>query len=246
MTDLHTHILYNVDDGSTSFEMSLKMLELAKQAGTENIVLTPHCIPDMYPNYMNDFVVQDVMVGRFEKLRKACIDRKIGVNIYLGMEVYADNNIVNLIRQGAVITINQSRYMLIEFPFETDPMWVGYILSKVQSTGIVPVLAHPERYTYVQQYPYMVHDWVNSGCLIQINRGSIVGRFGEAPKAVAHLLMHDDVVCAVASDAHKPDKRTPFLNDAYSVVEKYFGQRYAQKIFSENPKLIINDRTVNI
>lgn len=246
MTDLHTHILYNVDDGSESLEMSIKMLEIAKKTGTENVVLTPHCIPDMYPNYMSDFVVQDVLVGRFEKLKRACADRKLDINLYLGMEVYADNNIVNLIKNGSLITINKSRYMLIEFPFEADPTWVGYILSKVQSTGIVPVLAHPERYTYVQQFPFMVHDWVNSGCLIQINRSSIIGRFGEVASNVTKLLMRDNMVCAVASDAHRPDRRVPVLNDAYQLVEKHFGQRYAKKIFSENPKLIINNRTINI
>ncbi|MEE1280833.1 MAG: CpsB/CapC family capsule biosynthesis tyrosine phosphatase [Acutalibacteraceae bacterium] len=238
MTDLHTHILYGLDDGAVNLEMSLKMLEIAKKNGTENITFTPHCnIPNGYINY-----IDDVIVGRFEKLKRISKERKIGVNLYLGMEVYASNDIDRLIMDGAVITLNNSRYMLIEFPFDANPMWVGYVLDKVQRLGVIPLLAHPERYPYVQDFPYMVYDWVSSGCLIQINRGSIVGRFGEAARDIAIMFMRDDLVSAVASDAHRPEQRTPVLKDAYDWVSKYFSERYAKKIFVDKPMSILKNK----
>lgn len=240
MTDLHTHILYGLDDGADNLEMSVKMLEMAKKNGTDNIVFTPHCnIPNGYINYLND-----VIIGRFEKLKRVSKERKIGVNLYLGMEVYASNDIDRLIMDGAVITLNNSRYMLIEFPFDAQPLWVGYILGKVQRLGIIPLLAHPERYPYVQNFPYMVYDWVSSGCLLQINRGSIIGRFGETARDIAIMFMRDNLVSAVASDAHKPYKRVPLLNDAYDWVSKNFSEHYAQKIFVEKPMLILKNKPI--
>lgn len=240
MTDLHTHILYDLDDGSESIEMSVKMLEIAKKNGTDNIVLTPHSnIPNGYINYMSD-----VIVRRFENLKKVSLEREIGINIYLGMEVYASNDIDRLIMDGAVITLNKSRYLLIEFPFQADPLWVSNILAKVQNIGVVPLIAHPERYAFVQRFPYMVYDWVSNGCLVQINRGSILGRFGETAKDVVNLLIKHNLVCAVASDGHKPHRRIPVLNDSYDLVSKYFGVQYAQKIFSVNPETILNNKPI--
>ncbi len=240
MTDLHTHILYGLDDGAENIEMSVEMIKIAKKNGTNNIALTPHCnIPDAYINYMND-----VIIGRFEKLKRIIKEQEIGVNLYLGMEVYASNDVDRLIADGAITTLNKSRYLLIEFPFQADPLWVTHILAKVQQMGLVPLLAHPERYIYVQEFPYMVFDWVNSGCLLQINRGSIVGRFGEQARELAIMFMENDMVTAVASDAHSPYKRTPVLKDAYDWVTKYFGNEYAQKIFVEKPRLILKDQPI--
>ena len=240
MTDLHTHILYGIDDGSENIEMSVEMIKMAKNNGTNNIVLTPHCnIPDAYTNYMND-----VIVGRFEKLKRTIKEMEIDVNLYLGMEVYASDNIDRLIMDGAIITLNRSRYLLIEFPFMADPLWVTHILAKVHQIGLIPLLAHPERYIYVQEFPYMVFDWVNSGCLLQINRGSIVGRFGDQARDIAIMLMENNMVTAVASDAHSPYKRTPILNDAYDWVSKHFGSQYAQKIFVEKPTMLLNDQPI--
>lgn len=242
MTDLHTHILYDVDDGSDSFEMSMAMLEIAGKSGTKNIVLTPHCnIPGGYLNYMND-----VIIGRFEKIKNEVKKRELDINVYLGMEVYASNDIVDLVAGGMAITLNSSRYLLTEFAFEEDPLWVSNILGKIQSTGLVPVLAHPERYTYVQRFPQMVYDWVNSGCVIQINRGSLLGKFGERAKNTVALLLSHNLVHIVASDGHKPYRRAPVLNDAYDWTVKHCGVIRANKLFKENPECVLKNKKLEM
>ena len=240
MTDLHTHTLYGVDDGSEDFIMSMEMLELASKAGTRNMILTPHCnIPGSYLNYMND-----VIAGRFEKLKDAVREKQLDINIYLGMEVYASNDIIDLIAKGMAITLNRSRYLLVEFAFEEDPLWVGNILGRIQSFGLVPVLAHPERYTYVQRFPQMVYDWVNSGCVIQVNRGSIMNKFGERVKKTANLLLSHNLVHIIASDGHKPYRRLPILNDAYDVVSARYGAEKADRLFKINPMAVLNNKKI--
>lgn len=240
MTDLHSHILYGVDDGSTDIDMSLEMLEIEAESGTKNVVLTPHCnIPDGYANYINP-----VIIRRYENLKRKAKEKNININVFLGMEVYASEDIIELIDVGAVIPINKSRYMLVEFSFTEDPMWVSHILGKIQSTGLVPLLAHPERYEFVQEFPPMVYDWIKSGCAIQVNRGSIVGKFGERPKNTVHYLLQHNLVHVVASDGHRPYVRQPILNDAYEKVEEYYGTIKANLLFKENPARVLSDHRV--
>ncbi len=238
MTDIHTHTLYGLDDGSESFEMSLKMLSMASKGGTKNIILTPHCnIPGGYLNYMNSTIA-----GRFEKLKDAAKEFVPDINLYLGMEVYASNDILELIRRGMAITLNRSRYLLVEFNFEESPLYVFKVLQNIQKAGIVPVLAHPERYAFVQQEPYIVHDLIRAGIIIQINRGSILGKFGSQPKAAADYLLKHSMVHIVASDGHRSYSRAPILYDAYAEVEKHYGKEYADMLFKENPQNILLDK----
>ena len=238
MTDIHTHTLYGLDDGSESFEMSLKMLSLASKGGTKNIILTPHCnIPGGYLNYMNSTIA-----GRFEKLKDAAKEFVPDINLYLGMEVYASNDIPELIRRGMAITLNRSRYLLVEFNFEESPLYVFKVLQNIQKAAIVPVLAHPERYAFVQQEPYIVHDLIRAGIIIQINRGSILGKFGSQPKAAADYLLKHSMVHIVASDGHRSYSRAPILYDAYAEVEKHYGKEYADMLFKKNPQNILLDK----
>lgn len=239
MTDIHTHTLYGLDDGSESFEMSLKMLSMASKGGTKNIILTPHCnIPGGYLNYMNSTIA-----GRFEKLKDAAKEFVPDINLYLGMEVYASNDIPELIRRGMAITLNRSRYLLVEFNFEESPLYVFKVLQNIQKAAIVPVLAHPERYAFVQQEPYIVHDLIRAGIIIQINRGSILGKFGSQPKAAADYLLKHSMVHIVASDGHRSYSRAPILYDAYAEVEKHYGKEYADMLFKKkSPKYFVRQR----
>ena len=241
MTDLHSHIIYGVDDGSENMDMSIEMLKIAERAGTKNIVFTPHC------NIRNDEDVNfrnGIIVKRYKQIKNQAKKLGIDINICLGSEVYASNNITELIKNSNAITLNHSRYLLVEFNFDEDPLFVSNTLGKIHHMGLVPLLAHPERYKFVQNFPYMVHDWVRSGCLIQINRGSLIGKFGEIPEKLVHFLLKENLVHIVASDGHKPYRRIPVLNDAFDIVTEYYGKEKAERLFWENPEIILNNKEI--
>ncbi|MEE0858339.1 MAG: CpsB/CapC family capsule biosynthesis tyrosine phosphatase [Acutalibacteraceae bacterium] len=241
MTDLHSHIIYGVDDGSENMDMSIEMLRGASKAGTRNIVFTPHCniSVDEDVRYKND-----ILINRYKQIKSKSKQIGLDINIYLGSEVYASNDITELIKRGNAITLNHSRYLLTEFNFNEDPLFVSNTLGKIQSMGLVPLLAHPERYKFVQKFPYMVYDWVRSGCLIQINRGSLIGGFGEASEQLAHFLLEENLVHIVSSDGHRPYRRKPVLNDAYNVVDKYYGRERAERLFKKNPEMILHNKEI--
>ena len=109
MTDLHSHVLYGVDDGSEGLEMSLEMLQMASDNGTHHLVLTPHCnVPDGYLNYMSSTII-----GRYEKIKQEVERRHINIQVYLGMEVYASDDVDELVKAGEIIPLNKTRNLLI-------------------------------------------------------------------------------------------------------------------------------------
>lgn len=239
MVDIHSHMLPGVDDGSDGMNESLEMARIAVSGGTEEMVITPHCnIPYMYKNYAGSKITDC-----FNELKLQISNCGIPLEIYLGAEVFITDEITGLIRTGRVNTINNGRYILVEFGFNEEPEYMYKMLHKIISEGIVPVVAHPERYYAVFYYPEIIYGWIEAGAVIQINKGSLLGRFGKEPEAVARVLLAHNLVHCIASDAHTSWRRTPYLADAMDVMTDLFSQDYARNVLEINPhKIIFNSK----
>jgi len=238
--DIHSHILPDLDDGSTSLEQSIYMLEMAQSNGVTDIILTPHCSV-MFPNFYGK-----ALSSSFQQLKDKA--RDIPINLYLGQENYATDNLLHQISRKRSISLNFSKYFLVEFSFSptADPLWITYMLKQISRLGYVPVIAHPERYPYVIEFPQMLFDWVSSGALAQINSGSIIGNLGGSEKSTAMRLLEHKLVHFVASDCHNTSSRKPNLSKAYGIVSDCFHPDYANLLFNVNPKRIITNEDVII
>ena len=144
MTDVHSHIPFDVDDGSSNIEESIELLKELKRVGFNNVILTPHYIDSS--EYSCD---NSVKLERFELLKEAVKD--IGINIYLGNEIFIDENIISFIKNREVFTLNNTRCILIELPFHNKIINLEDILYELKHVGLLPVIAHPERYSYFQE-----------------------------------------------------------------------------------------------
>ena len=241
MVDLHTHILFGVDDGSDTLEESLRMAELAVEGGTRILAATPHCnIPGMFGNYESDGVCRDVYV----RLKQELKDREIPLQLVRGMEIFGFGDVVDMIRRREFISLNHSGYYLIEFPFDMHPdeMWMG--LEMVFEAGGIPLIAHPERYYCVQDMPGLVYDWMSRGVLSQVNKSSFFGRFGRAEEFTAHILLEHNLITCIASDAHSAYMRTPYMGDIWRYIENDYTEDMALRLLSINPERILNGRRV--
>ena len=159
MIDIHTHIIPGIDDGAEEIYDTLEMVKLAVKSGTKGIVATPHCnIPGIYENYFDKYYVE-----QFQKAVKAVKKLGLPVNIYPGMEAFATEELPDLIVNGKIMPINQSRYVLVEFPFDADPDYAFYLLKQMKKIGAIPVVAHPERYEFVQDNPQVAYEWQKRG-----------------------------------------------------------------------------------
>ena len=240
MLDMHLHILPGVDDGSYSEEMSLEMAEIALDSGIDCVIATPHA--NQMGRFENFYTPE--FAARFDRLREILALNRIPLNVLNGMEIMCSNDMTEKIKDGRLVGLNGTGRYLIEFPFQADLSWINGRINDVTGIGKTPVIAHAERYDCVKNDPDIVGDWVRMGAIIQVNRGSLFGRFGRASFQAADYLLNEDLVDLIASDAHGIEWRAPFLLDAYDEVAARFGRERAVRLFDENPRAIAEGRSI--
>lgn len=215
MIDIHSHILSDIDDGSKDLEMSINMLKKAERAGTTKIIATPHFMRGRFE------VEYPEVLKRVEELKKIASENNIDVKIYAGQEVYYSNNIVEYFNDKLIGTINSTKYMLIELPmleFNLDE--VINTIYELQIRGIVPIIAHPERYKLFIKKPSMINALIKEGMLFQMNAGSIAGKFGKDVKKTAAKYLEHNVYSFMGSDAHRDEGRDTDITEALKCLEK--------------------------
>lgn len=241
MIDLHTHILPRLDDGAKDFSEALSLAELALEGGVDTLVATPHSNQvGRFENYATGTLGQI-----FQLFQRALREENIPLQVYLGMEIYASSDVGEKIGQGKLIPLNQSRYYLVEFPFDQEPEIIGDTLDQIFSAGGVPLIAHPERYFCVQEYPVLVYGWIQMGCLTQINKGSLFERFGRHAARTAELLLQHHLVTCVASDAHSLYQRTTYMEDIREYLSDHLGDEAAYRLLTERPGKILRNRPIS-
>ena len=240
LNDIHCHILYGLDDGSVSAEESVEMAMLAKKGGTGRIIVTPHSnVPDSFRNLWNPGF-ESMIKNLNEKMEQNNCD----LTFYPGQEIFCSDNFLKLLAEGKLITLNNSRYPLVEFDFYEHSASVYYKLDKLIAEGYTPVVAHPERYAFVCENDDASIRLRNMGCLLQINKGSIQGSFGKSAQDAAKRMLRRAHADFVASDAHSPYRRTPYLGDAFEYVAENYSFDYADVLFKHNALCVIENKEI--
>lgn len=232
----------NVDDRMKIIETgeSLEMARMAADSGVDRIIATPHCnIPGMYGNYFGR-----EYIDRYESVVRAVRKEKIPIEILPGMEVFSTEDLPELIVNHKIMPLNQSRYILMEFAFDEDPEFADSILKRVEEVGARPVIAHAERYEFIQDYPQIAYRWFRKGYVIQANKGSFLGRFGGGPKRAADSLLRHNLISVIASDAHSPLQRTPYMLDAYEELSREYSENHLDVLFQYNPARLCDNREI--
>lgn len=236
--DLHTHILPGIDDGAPNMEVAVEMLRNAEASDVKAVAVTPHC---NIPNFCDNHYTPDFL-ARLRQLRTKAVEEGIAVQILAGMEARVNDALLTLLRDGKVLTLNGSRYLLTEFPVDAAPGYCTGMLRKILELGYTPVIAHPERYAAMWQRPECVEDWLSLGCRLQITGGSLLGKFGYDAKQAADFLLDQDLAVCVASDAHGSRRRTNFLADVYDYIALHYGEDTAHRLMWENPLRICQNK----
>lgn len=239
MTDIHCHILPEVDDGAGSMAEAVEMARLAWESGVERIIATPHCC---LPHQQADNYRSPALARRFSRLRHAVAEAGIALEILPGAEVLATPQLPRLLQERKLLTLAGSRYLLVEFFFDEELPEMDDLLRAVTDHGLVPVIAHPERYYAVQRQPQAVARWFHSGCAIQLNKGSILGRLGRRAEATADWLLERGLAHAVASDAHSCAVRTPHMGQLQRYLTDRCGAEYTRVLLDINPGRIAQDQ----
>ncbi len=232
MIDLHSHILPEQDDGAQNLRDSLEMARMAVESGVTAMVATPHCAGDRSRE----------VYGAWKLLRQALAEARIPLKLLPGMEIFGTPDTAGLLQERKLFTLNGSRYPLIEFSFRSDGETETDILRSVCRAGYRPLVAHPERYIYVQEDPELINRWHQMGCLFQVNRGSLLGRFGRREQRMAAELVDRGFATVVASDAHSARMRTPWMKDVQQLLSREYAPVCAEVLLWENPRRILKNQ----
>ena len=226
MVDIHSHILWGLDDGAETLADSLEMVSMAAAAGTTDIVATPHANRDYR------FDVSEVE-ARVQELQQAANGQP---RIHYGCDFHlSQENIEDALRDPKKYTINHGRYLMVEFADTVIPPGMPNTFESLRACGMQPVITHPERNPVLQRAPQRLEEFFEQGCLVQVTSQSLLGLFGRQAERWGWEWIERGLVHFVASDAHESSRRTPVLKEAYEAVATRMGPMRAEQVFVLNP-----------
>ncbi len=240
MIDMHNHILYGIDDGCKTIEESIETIKNMKKIGFNSIVLTPHYIEDSSFKANNNLKLQ-----RLEILKEELLKNNIDVNLFLGNEIFINESINELIINKEIRSINNTRYILIELPFNNQILNLDDYLYELKLKGYKIIIAHPERYTYFKDNYEEARKLYDSGVLFQVNYGSIIGQYGSSSLKLVKKLLKDDMVDFISTDIHKPSSSLfDKFDDIKHKIIKIIGENKFKDISYNNILKVINDEDI--
>lgn len=240
MIDLHSHILPGIDDGSPDMATSIAMARMAIDDGIKVMACTPHFLPGLYDNIASDVLL------RIEALSHGLSEQSIDLVLVAGGDIHVRPDFVEAIKTKRVLTLNGSRYVLLEPPHVIMPLRLEDLISSLIAGGFVPVITHPERLGWIEQNYAAVARMVQSGAWLQITAGSVTGRFGKRAQYWTQKLLEDGLVHIMASDAHNLGSRPPRLSHAVALVAQQIGPLEAQKLVFDRPLAVLHNQAVEI
>lgn len=236
MVDIHCHILPEVDDGARSWEIAIKMCQMAVADGIEHIVATPHANDEFRYNresHANLLAELSERAGGSPKL-------SLGCDFHVSFD-----NLKDVMDHPGRYTIDSTKYLLVELSDYSVPPAVTTNLKKLIDNGLIPIITHPERNPVLRRNPARVLEWVELGCLVQVTANSMTGRWGKEALACAEWLMKRNAVHVLASDAHGLGSRPPILSEARTAAERIVGKAGAAVLVYDNPHAIVSGKRLN-
>ncbi len=233
-TDIHSHIIPFVDDGTSNYEDAVRMLKEETKNNVDKIILTPHYHKSVFETS------QGIIKFEFENLKKKINEENLNIKLYLGQEIYVSKriNIIDKLENNEVLTMNGTKYILVEFSTK-DEYDVCELVYTLGLRGYIPIIAHIERYPYLRELE-TIEEIKRLGGLLQINASSLTGKEGATCKKVAIALLKKGFVDFVSSDIHS--FRENEMQKVYNFICKKFGVTYAEQLFYLNANRIIETK----
>lgn len=240
MFDLHSHIIFGVDDGPKTIEESLSLLEEAYRQGVRTVVATSHRRKGLFET------PEELIWENFQQVKALQESRLPQLTLLYGAELYYTSDILEKLESRRVPTLNGSRFALIEFSGNTPWKAIHLALQKLLLQGITPLVAHIERYEALAFEGKRVEELIRMGCYMQVNSLSVLKPklFGDSAKQYkkrAQYFLENNLVHIIASDMHNLDKRRPYMAEAYQHTKKTYGLKRAEDLFHHNAQTLLNN-----
>ena len=238
MIDMHSHIVFDVDDGSDSLDESLAIIKRAYIKGIKAMFATSHYIDGSMTAEASE--VKD----KLEILRSKLKEENIEMELLCGHEVFLDHEIIDHVKSGKALSLNDSRYILVELPMMNELTNLEDILFDMTIKGYVPIIAHPERYSYVQRDINCVRKWIDSGALLQLNLPTFHNKYGDIARKTAEEILERQMYHFVGSDVHVYKSRALSIEEPLSRVKSIVGEAIYMDMVENNPTKVIQNDTI--
>lgn len=238
MIDLHCHLIYDTDDGSESLESTINMIKEAYNAGFKKICCTPHYLDGQY------IKTKEENSEKLEIIKKEIEKENIDIELFLGNEIYIQSEIPELIEAGVISTMAETKYVLLEFPLMFERTNAEQIIHNLIIRGYNVILAHPERYAYVQKNIKYLDAFLEDGVYLQGNYGSLIGKYGTASKKILKKLLKERKITLLGSDNHRENSVYTQMDKILRTLKKYTDDEYFEKVTESNPEKILNNEII--
>ena len=236
MIDIHSHVLWGMDDGADTMEESLAMLKMAAELGTTDIVATPHA--NSRYRFEPDVIAERIAALQQDSGPKPRIHK--GCDFHLSYE-----NVQDALANPAKYRINDGPYLLVEFP-DASMAGMGRVLATLLDRGFIPIMTHPERNRELRRMGKEFLEWIERGCLVQVTAQSLLGRFGKSAEESAWEMVRRKAAHIIASDAHDTVDRPPGLKAAFEAISDKIGTAEARLLAIDNPRAVILGESISV
>ena len=243
MIDIHSHIIFDVDDGPKTLEDSRRLLEESYRQGVRTIISTSHRRKGMFET------PEEKIAANFKQVQDLAKQVADDLTVLYGAEIYYTSDILRKLEEGTFPSLGGTKYVLIEFSMNTPYKDIHSALGNVIRLGMTPVVAHIERYHCLENDEDRVSELINMGCYMQVNSSNVLKPklFGDRYKFMkkrVQFFLERDLVHFVASDMHNLDDRPPYMQKAYQIVAKKYGAERAEELFKTNQEILLSNEFI--
>jgi protein-tyrosine phosphatase len=233
MIDLHCHILPGIDDGASDITVSLAMARASVADGVTVVACTPHILPGLYQN-------SGPQIRQATQQLQHEIDQEgIPLRLITGADVHIVPDLVAGLRSGHLLSLGDTRYVLVEPPHHIAPVHLENLFLNLLSAGFVPILTHPERLTWIKSRYAMIQRLARAGVWMQVTAGSVTGAFGQNARYWSERLLREGYVHLLATDAHNTRKRPPNLSKGREQAARWVGEQEAWHLVLTRPMAVL-------
>lgn len=241
MIDIHSHIVFDVDDGPSTIEESLALIGESYRQGVRTIVSTSHRRRELFKTS------EEKIYENFKQVKEAAEAKFDDLTILYGGELYYNNALLDKLEQHKVPRMADTQFALIEFSMTTPWKEIHEAVNKVLMLGVTPIIAHIERYNALENKEDRVRELINMGCYTQINSAHVLKPkiFGDKYRVFkkrARYFLDKNLVHIVSSDMHNLNARPPYMDQAREIITKDFGSKRAYNLFEGNAKTLLENK----
>lgn len=233
--DLHCHWVPGIDDGAPTLEQGVEMLERLYAAGFSRVIATPHMRPGMFDN------TRDHILRAFEQSRAATLGKASLPMLELGSEHYFDDVTYGRLLAGEGVPYPGGKAVLLEFYDQDFPPMLTRHFSELRRRGLLPVIAHPERYRKIWKQPEILESLIDGGAAALLDTAALVGKYGREPQRSAELLLEQGLYHAACSDAHRPAD-VDHVSRGMARIEQLYGADELTFLFASGPAELLAGR----